>query len=92
MIIDAHAHLVAPSIFYAYRSALLASGGYYKGTPAVSDEALAEAAERNVKVMDSAPTSSSLLRRPHRRPRCDRPVTAGRPPDDPRRRRAVPAR
>lgn len=61
MIIDSHAHLVAPPVFYAYRANLLASGGYHRGEPGVSDEALAEAAARNVAIMDGVGTDVQLL-------------------------------
>jgi hypothetical protein len=33
VIIDAHAHLVAPDQLYAYRANLLADGGYHAGEP-----------------------------------------------------------
>lgn len=61
MIVDAHAHVVAPNSFYAYRANLLASGGYYKGSPGVSDEELSEAAGRNVSIMDSVGTDIQLI-------------------------------
>lgn len=61
LIIDAHAHLVAPNVFYAFRANLLASGGYYRGDPAVSDEALAEAADRNVAIMDRVGTDLQCI-------------------------------
>lgn len=53
MIIDAHAHLVAPSSLYAHRSNLIVSGGQYgKNYRAkVSDGDLQESAEQNVKIM-----------------------------------------
>lgn len=61
MIIDSHAHLVAPPSFYGYRANLLASGGYYKGKPATSDEELAKSAASNVAIMDSVGTDVQLL-------------------------------
>lgn len=61
MIIDSHAHLVAPPSFYGYRANLLASGGYYKGKPGISDDQLAESAARNVAIMDSVGTDVQLL-------------------------------
>jgi 4-oxalmesaconate hydratase len=61
LIIDSHAHLVAPPVFYAYRSNLLAAGGHYRGPVGVSDEALAQAAAGNVKIMDSVGTDVQLL-------------------------------
>jgi 4-oxalmesaconate hydratase len=61
MIIDSHAHLVAPPAFYGYRANLLASGGYYKGGPGISDDALAQSAASNVATMDSVGTDVQLL-------------------------------
>ncbi len=61
MIIDAHAHLVAPPVFYAYKANLLASGGYYKGDPKISDEALAKAAAGNVSLLDEVSTDVQFL-------------------------------
>ncbi len=61
MIIDAHAHLVAPDGLYAYRALLMADGGYHFGKPKIPDGALAEAAAGNVAVMDSVGTDVQLL-------------------------------
>ncbi|MFI9388043.1 amidohydrolase family protein [Kutzneria sp. NPDC052558] len=61
MIIDAHAHLVSPDSLYAYRSMLLANGGYHFGRPRISDDALAETAAGNVAIMDSVGTDLQLL-------------------------------
>jgi predicted TIM-barrel fold metal-dependent hydrolase len=61
MIIDSHAHLVAPPSFYGYRANLLASGGYYKGKPGISDDQLATSAASNVAIMDSVGTDVQLL-------------------------------
>jgi 4-oxalmesaconate hydratase len=61
MIIDAHAHLVAPDGLYAYRANLIADGGYHHGKPQISDEALAKAAAGNVAIMDSVGTDVQLL-------------------------------
>ena len=44
MIIDAHAHLVAPDGLYAYRAQLMADGGYHPGKPKIPDDALAQCA------------------------------------------------
>lgn len=63
MIIDAHAHLVAPASLYAHRSNLIVSGGQY-GRPyraKVSDGDLRESAEQNVKIMDAVGTDVQLL-------------------------------
>jgi predicted TIM-barrel fold metal-dependent hydrolase len=61
MIIDSHAHLVAPDSLYAFRALLLADGGYHGGKPKISDDALAEAAAGNVAIMDSVGTDLQLL-------------------------------
>lgn len=61
MIIDAHAHLVAPESLYAFRALLLADGGYHRGTPAIPDDALAESAAGTVAIMDSVGTDLQLL-------------------------------
>lgn len=61
MIIDAHAHLVAPDSLYAFRALLLADGGYHGGRPKISDDALAEAAAGNVAIQDSVGTDLQLL-------------------------------
>lgn len=61
MIIDSHAHVVAPEALYAYRSNLLANGGYSRGKPKVSDEALTVCADSNIKLMDEVGTDVQLL-------------------------------
>jgi 4-oxalmesaconate hydratase len=61
MIIDAHAHLVAPDSLYAYRAQLLADGGYHAGSPKIADDALASAAAGNVAIMDSVGTDVQLI-------------------------------
>ncbi|HEX3514316.1 MAG TPA: amidohydrolase family protein [Trebonia sp.] len=61
MVIDIHAHLVAPAAFYGYRANLLAASGYYRGPVGVSDEALAEAAAGNVAIMDKVGTDVQLI-------------------------------
>jgi len=61
LIIDAHAHLVAPDSLYAYLSTLRASGGTYGNASPVTDEALTAAAASNVKIMDSVGTDMQLL-------------------------------
>ncbi|MGW4830290.1 amidohydrolase family protein [Amycolatopsis japonica] len=61
MIIDAHAHLVAPDSLYAFRSMLLADGGYHGGKPKISDDALAESAASNVAIMDKVGTDLQLI-------------------------------
>jgi 4-oxalmesaconate hydratase len=62
MIIDAHAHLVAPPALYAYRSNLMAARGqygFYKGE--VSDSDLAKSAAQNVAIMDAVGTDVQVL-------------------------------
>ena len=62
MIIDAHAHLVAPPTLYSYRSTLHASGGqhgFFKA--AIGDEELAKFAAQNVALMDEVGTDMQLL-------------------------------
>jgi 4-oxalmesaconate hydratase len=61
LIIDIHAHLVAPSALYAHRAGLLAAGGYYRPKLGVSDEAMAESAAGNVAIMDSVGTDVQLI-------------------------------
>jgi len=74
VIIDSHAHLVAPNSFYAYRANLEASGGYYQGAPGISDDALAEAAASNVSVMDSVGIDLQLISpRPYHQMHSTRP-------------------
>jgi 4-oxalmesaconate hydratase len=63
MIIDAHAHLVAPASLYAHRSNLIASSGQY-GDPyraTVSDADLENSAAQNVAIMDGVGTDVQLL-------------------------------
>ncbi|WP_426243429.1 amidohydrolase family protein [Nocardioides sp. LHG3406-4] len=61
MIIDSHAHVVAPPVFYAYRANLLAAGGRYRPSVGVSDADIAKAAAGNVEIMDSVGTSMQLI-------------------------------
>lgn len=62
MIIDVHAHLVAPPELYAYKANLLANrGAHGKGSPGISDERLHEFAAQNVAIMDSVGTDVQLL-------------------------------
>lgn len=61
MIIDAHAHLLAPEAFYAYKARLQADGGHHRGSPNVTDEQLAVSAARNVALMDQVGTDVQLL-------------------------------
>ena len=61
MIIDSHAHLVAPEGLYAYRANLIANGGYHFGQPKISDDALAACAAQNVAALDEVGTDLQLL-------------------------------
>jgi 4-oxalmesaconate hydratase len=61
MIIDSHAHLVAPDGLYAYRANLIANGGYHFGKPKITDEALAACAAQNVAALDEVGTDMQLL-------------------------------
>src|SRR5690606_31191670 len=61
MIIDSHAHLVAPDGLYAYRANLIANGGYFFGKPKISDDDLAACAQLNVDALDEVGTDVQLL-------------------------------
>jgi 4-oxalmesaconate hydratase len=63
MIIDSHAHLVAPATLYAHRSNLLVSRGQY-GDPyraSVSTADLEKSAAQNIAIMDGVGTDVQLL-------------------------------
>jgi len=61
MVIDSHAHVIAPESLYAFRAHLLASGGFHRGGPNVSDEEIAQTAKKNVRIMDGVGTDIQLL-------------------------------
>jgi predicted TIM-barrel fold metal-dependent hydrolase len=61
VIIDAHAHVVAPEVFYAYRAQLLGSGGYHQDPPKITDDALAASAAGNVAIMDGVGTDVQFI-------------------------------
>jgi len=62
MIIDAHAHLVAPPSLYGYRSTLVVSGGQHGAALAAIPEAdLQKSADSNVKLMDEVGTDIQFL-------------------------------
>ncbi len=63
MIIDAHAHLLAPNSLYSHRSTLIVSGGQYGDEyhASVGDAELAACAANNVKLMDEVGTDIQLL-------------------------------
>lgn len=76
MIIDAHAHLVAPAELYAYKANLQSNhGAHAKGSAGVSDERLARSAAENVAIMDSVGTDVQLLSpRPYMLMHSEQPV------------------
>jgi 4-oxalmesaconate hydratase len=62
MIIDAHAHLVAPASLYGYRSTLIVSGGQHGAALAgIPDDDLKKSADSNVKLMDEVGTDIQFL-------------------------------
>jgi 4-oxalmesaconate hydratase len=63
MIIDSHAHLVAPASLYAHRSNLIVAGGQYGDSyrAKVTDKELEESANQNVAIMDGVGTDVQLL-------------------------------
>jgi predicted TIM-barrel fold metal-dependent hydrolase len=61
MIIDAHAHLIAPDSLYAYRALLISNGGYHVPSPKIADDAIAATAASNVELIDSVGTDVQLL-------------------------------
>jgi 4-oxalmesaconate hydratase len=62
MIIDAHAHLVAPASLYGYRSTLIVSGGQHGAALAgISDDELKKSADNNVKLMDEVGTDIQFI-------------------------------
>lgn len=62
MIIDIHAHVVAPPELYAFGLQLNSSGGHHgKGNPNISDEALERSAQSNIATMDSVGTDVQFI-------------------------------
>ncbi|GII25078.1 amidohydrolase family protein [Planosporangium mesophilum] len=61
MIVDSHAHLVAPEVFYAYRAQLIGSGGYHKNGHGITDDMLAESAAQNIAIMDGVGTDVQFI-------------------------------
>jgi 4-oxalmesaconate hydratase len=63
LIIDAHAHLVAPSSLYAHRSQLIVSYGQYGESfrAKIGDVELQQSANQNVAIMDGVGTDVQLL-------------------------------
>ena len=62
MIIDSHAHLVAPSSLYRYRTDLVAfrgQFGFFEGK--ITDEDLSKSADHNVSLMDEVGTDMQLI-------------------------------
>jgi 4-oxalmesaconate hydratase len=62
MILDMHAHTVAPPELYAWRALLMAGGGYHgKGALSLSDERVEQFAKQNIEIMDSVGTDMQFL-------------------------------
>lgn len=61
MIIDSHAHVVAPDSLYAFRSAILASGGHGRVGAKIDDDAVAKHADNNIAIMDAVGTDMQLI-------------------------------
>ncbi len=62
MIIDAHAHLVAPASLYGYRSTLIVSGGQHGAALAqVAEADLQKSADNNVRLMDEVGTDVQFV-------------------------------
>ncbi|MFI8090705.1 amidohydrolase family protein [Streptomyces sp. NPDC086080] len=61
MIIDSHAHVVAPDSLYAHRAMLLADGGYHAGKAKVADDDIAQSAAGNIAKMDAVGTDLQLI-------------------------------
>lgn len=61
MIIDCHAHLVAPDSLYAFRSMLITGAGHFDPPFKVDGDALAACAQNNVTLLDQVGTDVQLL-------------------------------
>jgi 4-oxalmesaconate hydratase len=61
VIVDCHAHLVAPDSLYAFRAMLITGAGHFDPPFAVNDEALAGCARSNVALLDQVGTDVQLL-------------------------------
>jgi 4-oxalmesaconate hydratase len=61
VIVDCHAHLVAPESLYAFRSMLITSAGHFDPPFAIDDDALASCAANNVALLDQVGTDVQLL-------------------------------
>jgi predicted TIM-barrel fold metal-dependent hydrolase len=62
MVIDIHGHLSAPPELYAYKATLLASRGHHgKGSPAISEERLREAAQAHVDLLRGVGTDVQFI-------------------------------
>jgi predicted TIM-barrel fold metal-dependent hydrolase len=76
LLIDAHAHLVAPTALYAHRSLLMATSGHGVPPLKISDALLAESAASNIAVMDGVGTDVQLLSpRPYQQGHSMRPAS-----------------
>ncbi len=62
MIIDCHAHVVAPNDLYAYKGNLIANAGATGyNPPKISDEALAKSTRNNVEIMNGVGTDIQFI-------------------------------
>jgi predicted TIM-barrel fold metal-dependent hydrolase len=61
MVIDCHAHLVAPETLFAFRSVLLTNAGHIDPPFVLPDEVLAKSAASNVALLDEVGTDVQLL-------------------------------
>jgi predicted TIM-barrel fold metal-dependent hydrolase len=62
MIIDMHAHVVAPPELYAYKAGLLSHrGAHGKGNPGVPATRIEEFAQQNIAIMDSVGTDVQFI-------------------------------
>jgi hypothetical protein len=62
MIIDMHAHVVAPPELYAYKAGLLSHrGAHGKGNPGVPAARIEEFAQQNIAIMDSVGTDVQFI-------------------------------
>lgn len=62
MIIDCHAHVLAPEALYAYKGGLVANAGATGyNAPRISDEALNTTTQNNIKIMDGVGTDVQFI-------------------------------
>jgi predicted TIM-barrel fold metal-dependent hydrolase len=75
MIVDCHAHVVAPDSLYAFRALLLTSAGHFDPPFVIDEPGLAKAAAGTVALMDQVGTDVQLLS-----PRPFQQMHSARPP------------